>query len=87
MNGDDPGTEPTADGDAGENPSSDADSDPTTDAARFPTFEVIPAVDMQDGEVVQLVQGERGTEKRYGEPVEAARRWVDEGAETLHLVD
>jgi phosphoribosylformimino-5-aminoimidazole carboxamide ribotide isomerase len=53
----------------------------------FPEFEVIPAVDMQDGEVVQLVQGERGTEKRYGDPVAAAERWVDEGAETLHLVD
>ncbi|MDS0297188.1 1-(5-phosphoribosyl)-5-[(5-phosphoribosylamino)methylideneamino]imidazole-4-carboxamide isomerase [Halogeometricum sp. S1BR25-6] len=53
----------------------------------FPTFEVVPAVDMQDGEVVQLVQGERGTETRYGDPVEAAERWVDEGAETLHLVD
>jgi phosphoribosylformimino-5-aminoimidazole carboxamide ribotide isomerase len=53
----------------------------------FPTFEVIPAVDMQDGEVVQLVQGERGTEKRYGDPVAAAERWVDEGASTLHLVD
>ncbi len=53
----------------------------------FPEFEVIPAVDMQDGEVVQLVQGERGTEKRYGDPVEAARRWVDAGARTLHLVD
>jgi phosphoribosylformimino-5-aminoimidazole carboxamide ribotide isomerase len=53
----------------------------------FPAFEVIPAVDMQDGEVVQLVQGERGTETRYGDPVEAAERWVDAGAETLHLVD
>ncbi|ELZ57350.1 MULTISPECIES: 1-(5-phosphoribosyl)-5-[(5-phosphoribosylamino)methylideneamino]imidazole-4-carboxamide isomerase [Haloferax] len=53
----------------------------------FPEFEVVPAVDMQDGEVVQLVQGERGTEKSYGDPVEAARRWVDAGAETLHLVD
>ncbi|AFK20645.1 1-(5-phosphoribosyl)-5-[(5-phosphoribosylamino)methylideneamino]imidazole-4-carboxamide isomerase [Haloferax mediterranei ATCC 33500] len=53
----------------------------------FPEFEVVPAVDMQDGEVVQLVQGERGTEKSYGEPVEAARRWVDAGAKTLHLVD
>ncbi|KTG11653.1 1-(5-phosphoribosyl)-5-((5-phosphoribosylamino)methylideneamino)imidazole-4-carboxamide isomerase [Haloprofundus marisrubri] len=55
--------------------------------SHFPEFEVVPAVDVQDGEVVQLVQGERGTEKRYGDPVEAARRWVDEGAETLHLVD
>ncbi|WP_135806097.1 1-(5-phosphoribosyl)-5-[(5-phosphoribosylamino)methylideneamino]imidazole-4-carboxamide isomerase [Halorussus marinus] len=53
----------------------------------FPEFEVVPAVDMQDGEVVQLVQGERGTEKTYGDPVEAAREWVDRGAETLHLVD
>jgi phosphoribosylformimino-5-aminoimidazole carboxamide ribotide isomerase len=46
----------------------------------FPEFEVVPAVDMQDGEVVQLVQGERGTETRYGDPVAAARRWVDAGA-------
>jgi phosphoribosylformimino-5-aminoimidazole carboxamide ribotide isomerase len=53
----------------------------------FPEFEVVPAVDVQDGEVVQLVQGERGTEKTYGDPVDAARRWVDAGAETLHLVD
>ena len=53
----------------------------------FPEFEVIPAVDMQDGQVVQLVGGERGTERTYGEPVEAATRWVEEGAETIHLVD
>ena len=42
---------------------------------------------MQDGQVVQLVGGERGTERTYGDPVEAARRWVEAGAETLHLVD
>jgi len=53
----------------------------------FPSFEVVPAVDMQDGQVVQLVGGERGTERTYGDPVEAARRWVEAGAETLHLVD
>ncbi|WP_158058193.1 1-(5-phosphoribosyl)-5-[(5-phosphoribosylamino)methylideneamino]imidazole-4-carboxamide isomerase [Halorussus halophilus] len=53
----------------------------------FPEFEVVPAVDMQDGKVVQLVQGERGTEKTYGDPVAAAERWIDAGAETLHLVD
>jgi phosphoribosylformimino-5-aminoimidazole carboxamide ribotide isomerase len=33
------------------------------------------------------VGGERGTGKRYGDPVEAAERWVDAGARTLHLVD
>jgi phosphoribosylformimino-5-aminoimidazole carboxamide ribotide isomerase len=53
----------------------------------FPEFQVVPAVDVEGGEVVQLVQGERGTEKRYGDPVDAAARWVEAGAETLHLVD
>ena len=53
----------------------------------FEDFEVVPAVDMQDGQVVQLVGGERGTGKTYGDPVEAAQRWVEAGAETLHLVD
>ena len=53
----------------------------------FPEFEVIPAVDVQDGEVVQLVAGERGTETRYGNPSAAAEGWVERGASTLHLVD
>ena len=53
----------------------------------FDAFEVVPAVDVQDGEVVQLVAGERGTGRQYGDPVEAATRWVEAGAETLHLVD
>ncbi|MFB6284062.1 MAG: 1-(5-phosphoribosyl)-5-[(5-phosphoribosylamino)methylideneamino]imidazole-4-carboxamide isomerase [Halobacteria archaeon] len=50
-------------------------------------FEVVPAVDMKDGECVQLVQGEEGTGKTYGDPVEAAEKWIREGAETIHLVD
>lgn len=50
-------------------------------------FEVIPAVDVQDGVVVQLVGGERGTGTAYGEPAAAAQRWVDAGASRLHLVD
>ncbi len=53
----------------------------------FPSFEVVPAVDVQDGQVVQLVGGERGSGRRYGDPVAAAERWVDAGARTLHLVD
>jgi len=53
----------------------------------FPSFEVIPAVDVQDGEVVQLVGGTRGTGRRYGDPVDAAGRWVEAGAGTLHLID
>jgi len=53
----------------------------------FPEFEVVPAVDVQDGQVVQLVGGERGTGREYGDPVDAAERWVGAGADTLHLVD
>jgi phosphoribosylformimino-5-aminoimidazole carboxamide ribotide isomerase len=53
----------------------------------FSEFEVVPAVDVQDGQVVQLVGGERDTGRTYGDPVEAARRWVEAGARTLHLVD
>lgn len=53
----------------------------------FDSFEVIPAVDVQDGTVVQLVGGERGTGKSYGDPVAAARQWIDAGATTLHLID
>jgi len=50
-------------------------------------MEVIPAVDMKDGECVQLVQGDKETATSYGDPVEAAHRWVDEGASRLHAVD
>lgn len=53
----------------------------------FEAFEVVPAVDVQDGAVVQLVGGERGSGRTYGDPVAAAERWVDAGARTLHLVD
>jgi 1-(5-phosphoribosyl)-5-[(5-phosphoribosylamino)methylideneamino] imidazole-4-carboxamide isomerase (EC 5.3.1.16) len=53
----------------------------------FPQFEVIPAVDIKDGEAVQLIGGERGTGQTYGDPVAAATEWVSQGADTLHLVD
>ena len=53
----------------------------------FEGYEVVPAVDVQDGRVVQLVGGERNSGKEYGDPVAAAERWVDAGARTLHLVD
>jgi phosphoribosylformimino-5-aminoimidazole carboxamide ribotide isomerase len=53
----------------------------------FPSFEVIPAVDVKGGEAVQLVGGDPDSGTRYGDPVAAAERWVDAGARTLHLVD
>jgi len=48
---------------------------------------LLPAVDVADGQAVQLVQGVAGTEKRFGDPRAAAQRWQDAGAEWLHLVD
>ena len=48
---------------------------------------LLPAVDVSDGQAVQLVQGVAGTEKTFGDPVAAARRWQAGGAEWIHLVD
>lgn len=51
------------------------------------SFTVLPAVDVVDGQAVRLDQGEAGTEKNYGAPLEAALQWQREGAEWLHFVD
>ena len=48
---------------------------------------LLPAVDVADGKAVRLTQGEAGTETSYGDPVEAAETWADQGAEWIHLVD
>ncbi len=50
-------------------------------------LELLPAVDVQGGRAVQLVQGVAGSEKTFGDPVEAALRWQEAGAEWIHLVD
>jgi 1-(5-phosphoribosyl)-5-[(5-phosphoribosylamino)methylideneamino] imidazole-4-carboxamide isomerase/N-(5'phosphoribosyl)anthranilate isomerase len=52
-----------------------------------PPLELLPAVDVSDGQAVQLVQGVAGSGGRFGDPWEAARTWQDQGAEWLHLVD
>lgn len=51
------------------------------------SFTVLPAVDVVDGQAVRLDQGEAGTEKNYGAPLDAALQWQAEGAEWLHFVD
>ena len=51
------------------------------------SFDLLPAVDVVDGQAVRLVQGEAGTETGYGDPLDAARGWVDDGAEWIDLVD
>ncbi|MDQ1674334.1 MAG: phosphoribosyl isomerase [Frankiaceae bacterium] len=48
---------------------------------------LLPAVDVTNGQAVRLVQGEAGSETGYGDPLEAALRWQNDGAEWVHLVD
>ena len=49
---------------------------------------IIPAIDIKGGRCVRLYQGRMDKETVYSEnPVEAAGRWEDMGAEMLHVVD
>ena len=49
---------------------------------------IFPAIDLRGGRCVRLIQGQRDAEIHYDDdPLRVARRWVDEGAECLHLVD
>ncbi len=51
-------------------------------------FDVIPAIDVLEGRVVRLSQGRReAVTIEGGDPIELARRFRDEGATRLHLVD
>jgi 1-(5-phosphoribosyl)-5-[(5-phosphoribosylamino)methylideneamino] imidazole-4-carboxamide isomerase/N-(5'phosphoribosyl)anthranilate isomerase len=52
-----------------------------------PILELLPAVDVADGQAVRLVQGEAGSETTYGDPLDAALAWQQDGAEWVHLVD
>lgn len=48
---------------------------------------LIPAVDLKSGKAVRLYEGDPARETPYGDPVEAALRFQEEGATLLHLVD
>lgn len=50
-------------------------------------LELLPAVDVANGQAVRLVQGEAGSETDYGSPMDAAMTWQNDGAEWIHLVD
>jgi phosphoribosyl isomerase A len=50
-------------------------------------LELLPAVDVSDGQAVRLVRGEAGTETTYGDPLDAALAWQSAGARWIHLVD
>ena len=47
-----------------------------------------PAVDIRGGQAVRLTRGDYSEEKVYdADPLDAARRWLGQGARALHVVD
>jgi phosphoribosylformimino-5-aminoimidazole carboxamide ribotide isomerase len=58
-----------------------------TQEKRRKTMELIPAIDIKDGQCVRLYQGDFNQVTQYGDPIEVARQWVACGAKRLHIVD
>jgi phosphoribosylformimino-5-aminoimidazole carboxamide ribotide isomerase len=53
-------------------------------------MQVIPAIDLMKGKIVRLSRGDPKTAKVYdqfGDPVESANKWREEGAKKLHIID
>jgi phosphoribosylformimino-5-aminoimidazole carboxamide ribotide isomerase len=49
---------------------------------------IVPAIDIREGKCVRLVRGDPKRETVYSDdPVEIAKRWADQGAERIHVVD
>jgi phosphoribosylformimino-5-aminoimidazole carboxamide ribotide isomerase len=49
---------------------------------------LLPAVDILDGKAVRLAGGDFEAQTVYdADPLEAAERWVEQGARALHVVD
>ncbi len=52
------------------------------------SFQIYPAIDLIDGKVVRLKQGDPNQQTIYApDPRQAARRWLDAGAGWLHVVN
>jgi len=51
-------------------------------------MQLLPAIDLMDGQVVRLEQGKAERKTVYpNSPVDTARSWEDQGADWIHLVD
>jgi len=51
-------------------------------------FTIFPAIDLRNGRVVRLEQGDPERETVFGnDPVKMAQRWLDAGAKWLHVVN
>jgi phosphoribosylformimino-5-aminoimidazole carboxamide ribotide isomerase len=52
------------------------------------SFTIYPAIDMRGGKCVRLLQGDYDKETVYGDsPFEMAKKFVDQGAAWIHMVD
>ncbi len=51
-------------------------------------MQIFPAIDIRGGQCVRLRQGDYQQETVFGaDPAAMAKRWVEEGADILHIVD
>lgn len=51
-------------------------------------FIIFPAIDLRSGSVVRLRQGDPGQQTTYADdPAQVARRWLEAGAQWLHVVN
>lgn len=50
-------------------------------------MKIIPAIDIIDGQCVRLSKGDYSTQKTYGNPLEMAKQFEDNGIKYLHIVD
>ncbi len=51
-------------------------------------MDILPAIDLRDGQVVRLLQGDYDRQVTYGDdPAAVAEQFVDAGAEWIHVVD
>ena len=48
---------------------------------------VIPSIDILNGKCVQLINGRVETAKIYGTPEEYYKKWVNKGADIIHVID
>lgn len=56
--------------------------------SNHPQIELIPAIDLIDGKIVRLTQGDYATQKTYGDcPADFARQIESYGFRRLHIVD
>ncbi len=53
-----------------------------------PNFTIYPAIDLRNGQVVRLIQGDPERQTTYDhDPLRAAQKWIQTGAKWLHIVN